>query len=286
MHFLSSNLNTKEIPPWAPREDWGYRPQLAARRAPSPGDDHRGLFPSCCSHALQQRPSLLLPTTHSKLGFLPWRKGKAPGRAVLGGRAAPPWGAHLSSRVLLALLVGSTPASLSEETSYWKWVCIWVRTAHTNVSVSLGFPREGAACVCSLPCPQRTAANFAGSWPISEPAFFTPLWGPSPHVCLPLLRENQMSPKFLLSSRPRYTDSCQAFLPGLSFPSFPSLSLQTPHDPRNSHRPPHPHLAPSFRLLGKWHQLTRSSNLKMSESLTSPFLPVACWSSKSVDSTQ
>lgn len=88
----------------------------------------------------------------------------------------------------------------------------------TNVSVYSGFSREGSASVCGLSFPQRIAANFPRSCPISEPAFFTLLWGPSPHMWLHLLREDLMSPKSLLSSRPRHTDSRQAFLPGLSSP--------------------------------------------------------------------
>ena len=38
MDFLSSNLNTKEIPPWATQEDNRFLP--AALRLASPGDNH------------------------------------------------------------------------------------------------------------------------------------------------------------------------------------------------------------------------------------------------------
>lgn len=74
----------------------------------------------------------------------------------------------------------------------------------------------------------------------------------------------------LLSSRARYIgyiNSYQAFPPRSSFPSPPSpyLLLSITH-----------HTAPSSWCLTKWHQLTISSNLRVSKISTSSLLPLDC----------
>ena len=152
---------------------------------------------------------------------------------------------------------------------------------------ALAFPeKELPVSVASVVFPQRIAANFPGSCPNSEPAFCIFLWVTfSTLVASSTVWRPHASQIF-----PELQTKIHRPMPDLStwteFPRFPSFSPQTQHDPRNTHHPPHLHLDPSFWLLGKWHQLTRSSNLKMSKSLTSPFLPVTSWSSKSIDSTQ
>lgn len=90
-----------------------------------------------------------------------------------------------------------------------------------------------------------------------------------------------MFPKCLLSSRLRYIiymTPQQAFPLRSSFPPHTILPfLLTSPSYLLSYIQPHPlylHTVPSFCPLIKWHQLTSSSNLRVSNIPTHPFLPL------------
>ena len=218
MDFLSSHLNTKETPPWAPWED--LTRQQASSCCPGPaslwGSAHGIISKLLLPPPPSQRPSLLLMLTLKAWFFFPPKKGKASGRVavhqqpILGESIWVPdstprglW-AHLSvaGNTRQPRYCGHSPMSLSKETSHWKWICT-PDTVHDKCLCVPWLPRERAASLCSFSFPQRTAADVCGSCPVSEPTFCTFLWLIFSTLVAAPTTHDSMSPKTLLSSRPR-----------------------------------------------------------------------------------
>lgn len=98
MDFLSSNLNTKEIPPWATQEDNRFLPAALGLACPW------GVSHVIISKLLPSSPGAEAhPSTHAdtqSLVFFPEEMERAAERAVLCAHGhLVPGGSHLSSRL-------------------------------------------------------------------------------------------------------------------------------------------------------------------------------------------